>query len=128
MFRSNRSGHQLNGAAAAVGAPDYETMVKAVVEVGADGFNGDTMVGINASFMATAAGLGRPLSLEPECGIADLADLATDVSTWGYWDNTGPNSSGTNGLAPPVWPIALQRPSPLLEQLSRIPAREPRAC
>lgn len=67
------------------GAPDYETMVQATIDVGADGFNGDTMVGINSSWMDTAAKLGHPLSFEPECGLANLTDLAHDVSTWGYW-------------------------------------------
>ena len=57
------------------------------------------MNGINASFMEMAASLDRPLSLEPESGLRDLTYLAHDVSTWGYWDVTGLNSTS---LAPPV--------------------------
>ena len=72
-------------------------MVRAVIDVGADGFNGDTMPGINASFMEVASKLGKPLAFEPEFGMNNISDLAHDVLSWGYWNYT-PSAS----LAPAV--------------------------
>ena len=83
------------------GAPDYQTMVEATIAVGADGFNGDTMVGLNSSWMKVAATLGKPLNFEPECGLANLTDLAYDVSTWGYW-LFGDRGQGQNTTLAPV--------------------------
>ena len=70
------------------GAADHETMVRAVIDVGADGFNGDTMPGINSSFMAVASELGKPLAFEPEFGMENISDLKHDVMSWGYWNYT----------------------------------------
>ena len=50
--------------------------------------NGDTMPGINSSFMDVAARLGKPLAFEPEFGMDNISDLAHDVLSWGYWSYT----------------------------------------
>jgi hypothetical protein len=50
--------------------------------------NGDTMPGINSSFMDVAARLGKPLAFEPEFGMDNISDLAHDVLSWGYWNYT----------------------------------------
>ena len=70
------------------GAADHETMVRAVIDVGADGFNGDTMPGINSSFMDVAKELGKPLAFEPEFGMNNISDIRHDVMSWGYWNYT----------------------------------------
>ena len=53
--------------------PDAQSMADLVLGTGGDGFNGDTMDGVPASFYDTAAARGRPLALEPEVG--DTIDI-----------------------------------------------------
>lgn len=70
--------------------------------VGADGFNGDTMFGINSSFYAASVARGgRAIATQPECGtnhrhllahngsaqfpFADGETLPWNTMSWNYW-------------------------------------------
>ena len=71
-----------------MGEPSYVSMVAKVLEIGADGINGDTMQGVNRSFWEAAMGRGRALAMEPEAMASTddaLRGLETDVMSWGYW-------------------------------------------
>ena len=46
---------------------DAAALTALIEEVGADGFNGDTMFGIDESFYAPSVKAGRPIALQPEC-------------------------------------------------------------
>ena len=102
------------------GAADHETMVRAVIDVGADGFNGDTMPGINTSFMEVASKLGKPLAFEPEFGMDNISDLAQDVLSWGYWNYT-PSAS----LASPGPPATQAADAPSVAPRTGLPLLAP---
>ncbi|MDQ2799594.1 MAG: formylglycine-generating enzyme family protein, partial [Armatimonadota bacterium] len=67
------------------GISQANEMARLLTDIGADGFNGDTMAGAGPEFDAAALRLNHPLALEPESGLGDPANLAFDVLGWGYW-------------------------------------------
>lgn len=61
------------------GRPDPTALAALAAELGADGFNGDTMHRVGRQFWSASAAAGRPLAIEPEGGA--------------YADWPGPNAS-----------------------------------
>ncbi|HEV2437614.1 MAG TPA: SUMF1/EgtB/PvdO family nonheme iron enzyme [Verrucomicrobiae bacterium] len=54
--------------------------------IGADGFNGDTMMPVTRDFYTQSLQLDHPMALEPEEGMGPSLDaLAWNVLNWGYW-------------------------------------------
>jgi formylglycine-generating enzyme required for sulfatase activity len=68
-------------------------LAKQLIEVGADGINGDTLEGVPRVFHLETERLGRPLLSEPEAGLASGEMLNYNVMSWAYL---------TYGFAPPV--------------------------
>ena len=73
------------------GMADYEALIKLIQRVGADGFNGDTMNGVNSSYWNEAIS-EYPIIIEPETMSNENAyesdgekDLETNLWSWGYW-------------------------------------------
>ena len=72
---------------------DIHALLDIIQKVDADGFNGDTMSGVPAIFLQTAITQYHHLiQIQPEVGLdGDVTGLptmlATDLSSWGYWDN-----------------------------------------
>ena len=65
-----------------------KNITKEIAEVGADGFNGDTMNGIPYSFFWADNGTVKyPLSLEPEINFSDIKMLEWDCMSWAYYDD-----------------------------------------
>lgn len=74
----------------ATGETQYVSQVGWMAELGADGFNGDTSPGLNASFWREASRQHVQLAMEPELMGFDShswdgTGLATNVMSWGYW-------------------------------------------
>ena len=61
-----------------------DAIASLMMEIGADGINGDTQDGVPLAFSAAAERIGHPLAFEPEGGPSDEA-LAWDVMTWGQY-------------------------------------------
>jgi formylglycine-generating enzyme required for sulfatase activity len=61
-----------------------DAIASLMVEVGADGINGDTQDGVPLAFSLAADKTGHPLAFEPEGSPADEA-LAWNVMTWGQY-------------------------------------------
>jgi iron(II)-dependent oxidoreductase len=73
------------------GKPQYVAQVEKVIATDADGFNGDTVAGVNASFWDEAVKQGKGLAIEPEVMMDSKAmrtGLQTNVMSWGYWRYT----------------------------------------
>ena len=72
------------------GQPQYVSQIAWMKELGADGFNGDTVRGINISFWHEAISQHTPLVMEPEI-MGNKGQkwtgtgLSTNVMSWGYW-------------------------------------------
>jgi iron(II)-dependent oxidoreductase len=65
-----------------------KTITHEIAEVGADGFNGDTMNGIPYDFFwANNGAVKYPLALEPEINMSDLKMLEWDAMSWAYYDD-----------------------------------------
>lgn len=62
-------------------------LVKEMKELGADGLNGDTMLGVTEDFLNAYDSLNYPVALEPEQGIMDLKMVEWNVLSWGYFFN-----------------------------------------
>ena len=67
------------------GKPDWETASQLMAEIGADGLNGDTMVGIPRAFRDASDKTGHPLAFEPELTPTSNEMLLYDNMSWGYW-------------------------------------------
>jgi formylglycine-generating enzyme required for sulfatase activity len=68
------------------GVPMARRIAKLARDIGADGFNGDTMSPIGGEFYAESLKLGHPMALEPEVGLGDeTGALAWNILSWGYW-------------------------------------------
>lgn len=72
------------------GQPQYVSQVEWMVELGADGFNGDTSAGLNVSFWREDSRQHVQLAMEPEMMGFDSQSwdgtgMATNVMSWGYW-------------------------------------------
>ena len=48
------------------GQPDYVTLIDQIIWSGADGFNGDTMDGVNQTWWEESVQRGHPIVIEPE--------------------------------------------------------------
>ena len=66
------------------GRSDVETLVELVVKTNSDGFNGDTMDGVNRSYWEESLRLGHPIAIEPEIMMSQVDTLAYNVMSWGY--------------------------------------------
>ena len=49
-----------------VGVPDYDILVDQIIQTNADGFNGDTLDGVNQTFWEAGLNNGHPIVIEPE--------------------------------------------------------------
>ena len=69
------------------GAPDWDTLAKLMAEIGADGFNGDTMGQVPHIFRTASDKTGHPIVFEPESGNPGDNDVAIAWNNlgWGYW-------------------------------------------
>jgi formylglycine-generating enzyme required for sulfatase activity len=62
-------------------------MAELMASVNADGFNGDTMYGVDRSYYdAAVARLGRAVLIEPELSMRPVDDIGVNLQGWGYWD------------------------------------------
>jgi gamma-glutamyl hercynylcysteine S-oxide synthase len=68
------------------GVPLCEAAARDMKAIGADGLNGDTFSGVAREFQTAADALGNPLAIEPECAMKDLAMIAWNTMSWGYWE------------------------------------------
>ncbi|MET1023528.1 MAG: SUMF1/EgtB/PvdO family nonheme iron enzyme [Pseudoxanthomonas sp.] len=64
-------------------ATHWESMARILVEVGADGINGDTYNGVPRAFFDACLALGRPVVLQPESTISAEEQLVWNVQSWG---------------------------------------------
>ena len=67
------------------GKPDWDTAAVLMAEIGADGLNGDTMVGIPRAYREASDRTGRVLAFEPELTPRSYEMLAYNNMSWGYW-------------------------------------------
>ena len=67
------------------GKSDMESLADLIIDTGADGFNGDTMDGVNASFFEEAADRGYPILIEPEYMHENWEYLDSNLMAWNYW-------------------------------------------
>ncbi len=67
------------------GAPWPETLTKLMIEIGADGMNGDTQDGVPLAFSLAAERQGKILAFQPE-GVVHDEQLAWNVMSWGQYD------------------------------------------
>jgi iron(II)-dependent oxidoreductase len=67
------------------GVPLWEAAARDMKAIGADGINGDTMHGLPREFREASERTGHVLALEPENPLSDLAMLAWNNMSWGYW-------------------------------------------
>lgn len=65
--------------------PDWTAISRELVEVGADGINGDTLDGMPRAFREASDALNHPLALEPEGGLGADEMINYNNMTWGYW-------------------------------------------
>ena len=66
------------------GMPWPQAIAKMMVDIGADGINGDTQDGVPRAFPEAADRIGYPLAFEPEGGPSDEA-LSYNLLTWGQY-------------------------------------------
>ncbi|SEN88663.1 Sulfatase-modifying factor enzyme 1 [bacterium A37T11] len=64
-----------------------EALVAEMKTIGADGLNGDTMLGVTENFKNAYDSLGYPVALQPENNISDLKMVAWNHLSWGYFWN-----------------------------------------
>jgi len=67
------------------GKSDMESMGDLIQQTGADGFNGDTMDGVNASFFDEMISRDYPIAIEPEYTHANAQFMSTNFMSWNYW-------------------------------------------
>jgi formylglycine-generating enzyme required for sulfatase activity len=68
------------------GTPMHQALVNLATQIGADGFNGDTMSPVGREFYLESLKAKHPLALEPEGGMGkQLEALTWNVLSWGYW-------------------------------------------
>src|SRR5581483_7439911 len=60
-------------------------IARELAAVGADGINGDTLVGVPLAYAVAADAVGHPLALEPEDAVDSLEMLNYNTMSWGYW-------------------------------------------
>jgi formylglycine-generating enzyme required for sulfatase activity len=67
------------------GAPWPEALTQLMIEIGADGMNGDTQDGVPLAFSLAAERQGKVLAFQPE-GVVHDEQLAWNVMSWGQYD------------------------------------------
>lgn len=74
-------------------------------QLGADGLNGDTMLGVTEDFKNAADSLSYPLTFEPEVYLKDLKMIEWNIMSWGYWWKswTDPNYDYEPGVSVYKW-------------------------
>ena len=72
-----------------MGVPDYEKLVDLIMATNSDGFNGDTLNGVNKTWWDEGISRGYPLVIEPEYLQANYSFLSYNAMSWGYW-GSGP--------------------------------------
>ena len=65
--------------------PWPEALTKLMIEIGADGMNGDTQDGVPLAFSLAAERQGKVLAFQPE-GVVHDEQLAWNVMSWGQYD------------------------------------------
>ena len=68
-----------------VGIPDHEKLVDQIVQTGSDGFNGDTLDGVNQTFWDEGLLREHPIVIEPEVLATNFSYLAYNAMSWNYW-------------------------------------------
>ena len=102
-------------APAANGASMQEQLIGAIHAVDADGFNGDTMYGINRTwYESSKTDGGRSIATQPECGVDERhetnangtsvgertsVDLRWNTLSWNYWPYLPPGNYSCSGCA-----------------------------
>lgn len=66
------------------GESDCTALTSLLKDCGADGFNGDTMLGIPQDFYQCSLDNGYPVALEPE-GWSQYNEISWTPMGWGYW-------------------------------------------
>lgn len=66
-------------------APWPEALTSLMIEIGADGMNGDTQDGVPLSFSLAAEKQGRTLAFQPE-GVVHDEQLSWNVMSWGQYE------------------------------------------
>ncbi len=67
------------------GAPWPEALTRLMIEIGADGMNGDTQDGVPLSFSLAAERQGKLMAFQPE-GVVHDEQLAWNLMSWGQYD------------------------------------------
>merc|ERR1711892_334326 len=67
------------------GKPDYETLIDQIIGSEADGFNGDTMDGVNQTWWEESVRREHPIVIEPEILFSNYSYLSYNAMSWGYW-------------------------------------------
>jgi len=84
-----------------VGVPDYDILVDQIIQTNADGFNGDTLDGVNQTFWEAGVNQGHPIVIEPEVLFSNFSYLSYNTMSWGYW-TPGARSQERNNIPPLV--------------------------
>ncbi len=67
--------------------PMSEALVKEMKALGADGMNGDTMLGVSEDFYQYTKSENYPLAFQPELSVSNLKMLEWNRLSWGYFFN-----------------------------------------
>ena len=67
---------------------DWHKAASLFTLVNVDGFNGDTMDGVNASYWDETVKFNHPLAIEPEMMNAGYRNIQYNVMSWNYWTNS----------------------------------------
>ena len=67
------------------GKPLAEATLDVIKQFGADGINGDTMLGIEHDFLDASNNVQHPVALQPEVGFRELDMIKWNTMSWGYW-------------------------------------------
>ncbi|TSJ39766.1 formylglycine-generating enzyme family protein [Mucilaginibacter corticis] len=62
-------------------------LVKEMKDLGADGMNGDTMLGVSDDFYQASKNENYPLALQPELSLGNLKMIEWNRLSWGYFFN-----------------------------------------
>ena len=84
-FETFNSPSSLNMTFRNVGIPDHEKLVDQIVQSGSDGFNGDTLDGVNQTFWEEGLLRDHPIVIEPEVLATNFSYLAYNAMSWNYW-------------------------------------------
>ena len=60
-------------------------LIKEMKVLGADGLNGDTMLGVGEEYKNASDSLNYPLAFQPEVFLKDMKMIEWNTMSWGYW-------------------------------------------